>query len=222
LALGDVSLQLYYYGTSHTNSDIIIHCPEEGLWMTGDLFAAGSDPYFDSERVPFFPRWITNIEMILETEDSTKCISPGHGDKISFDEIKRIQAFIEEAKDQFKGKESAFIGFKNVLDEKGLETGLKTLVEMKDQPDKYYVLHPEIDQYAYRMMLDGKVDESLAIFKVLAELFPDSDIAFDSLGEAYMRKENTEMAAASFEKSLELNPDNRNAQKKLKALQIKK
>lgn len=220
--LGDLTLNLYFFGTSHTNSDIIIHCPEEGLWMTGDLFAAGSDPYFDSERVPFFPRWITNIDMILETEDRTKCISPGHGDKISFDEIKRIQAFIVEAKDQFKGKESAFFGFKNVLDEKGLETGLKTLVEMKDQPDKYYVLHPEIDQYAYRMMLDGKVDESLAIFKVLAELFPDSDIAFDSLGEAYMRKENTEMAVASFEKSLELNPDNRNAQQKLKALQIKK
>jgi tetratricopeptide (TPR) repeat protein len=83
-------------------------------------------------------------------------------------------------------------------------------------------LHPEIDQYAYRMMLDGKVDEALEIFKVLAELFPASDIAFDSLGEGYMRKENTEMAISSFKKSLELNPDNRNAQEKLKALQIKK
>ena len=41
LDLEDLTLNLYAYGTSHTDSDILIHCPEEGLWMTGDLFAAG-------------------------------------------------------------------------------------------------------------------------------------------------------------------------------------
>jgi tetratricopeptide (TPR) repeat protein len=56
----------------------------------------------------------------------------------------------------------------------------------------------------------------------LAGLFPHSDIAFDSLEEAYIRKEDKAKAIASFEKSLELNPDNRNAQNKLKQLQIKK
>jgi cyclase len=222
LDLGDLSLQLYYYGTSHTNSDILIHCPEEGMWMTGDLFAAGYDPYFDSERVAFFPLWISNIEMILETENSTQCISPGHGDFISFDELKRILAFIESEKIELEGKESAFNLFKKAVAENGLKSGLKALVDMKNQSDIFYVLHPEIDQYAYRMMLDGKVDEALEIFKVLAELFPASDIAFDSLGEGYMRKENTEMAISSFKKSLELNPDNTNTQQKLKALQIKK
>ena len=72
------------------------------------------------------------------------------------------------------------------------------------------------------MMLDGKNDEALQIFEVLAELFPDSDVAYDSLGEAYMRKGSIEKAIVCFKKSLELNPDNRNAQDKLKELQIKK
>jgi glyoxylase-like metal-dependent hydrolase (beta-lactamase superfamily II) len=222
LDLGDMSLNLYSYGTSHTDSDILIHCPEEGLWMTGDLFAAGYDPYIDSERVPFIPRWIANIEMILKTEVETRHISAGHGNFISFDELKRILNYFEGEKAKFEGKESAFTIFKADFAENGLESGLETLVKMSGQTEIYFTLHPEIDQYAYRMMLDGKVDEALDIFKVLAELFPDSDIAFDSLGEVYMRKENTEMAITSFKKSLELNPENRNAQAKLKALQIKK
>jgi tetratricopeptide (TPR) repeat protein len=160
--------------------------------------------------------------MILKTEGDTRHISAGHGDFISFEELKRILHYIQGEKAKLEGKESAFTIFKAEFAENGLESGLDRLVEMSGQAEKYYTLHPEIDQYAYRMMLDEKVDEALDIFKVLAELFPDSDIAFDSLGEAYMRKENTEMAIASFKKSLELNPDNRNAQAKLKALQIKK
>jgi glyoxylase-like metal-dependent hydrolase (beta-lactamase superfamily II) len=222
LDTGGISLKLYYYGTSHTDSDIIIHCPEEGLWMTGDLFASGHNPYIDSERVTYIPQWIENIKMILDTEKKTQAIIPGHRDFISFDELKRIDAFIGEAKDQFEGKESAFNIFKRALNEKGMEAGLEMLVEMSGQPEKYYVLHPETDQFAYRMMLDKKVDDALKIFKVLAELFPDSGMAFDSLGEAYMRKDNIEMAISSFKKSLELDPKNSNARQKLKALQKKK
>ncbi len=222
LDLGDLNLHLSYFGTSHTDSDILVQCPEEGLWMTGDLFAAGYDPYIDSERVSFIPRWISNMEMILETEDSTQHICGGHGDFISFEELRRILAFVEGEKVKFEGKESAFNLFKKSVEDGGLEAALLRLAEMKLQEDHFYVLRPEIDQYAYRMMLAGEVDAALDIFKALAELFPRSDIAFDSLGEAYVRIENTDMAIASFEKALELNPENRNAQQKLKALKIKK
>ncbi len=31
LDLGDITLELIFFGTSHSNSDILIHCPEEGL-----------------------------------------------------------------------------------------------------------------------------------------------------------------------------------------------
>ncbi len=148
-------------------------------------------------------------------------VVPGHGEFLTFDELKDDLVFIEDSKKTFAGKESAFDIFKKTYNESDLETALKTLLKMNAQDQKYFVLHPEIDQYAYFMMLDNKLDEALAIFKVLADLFPNSDIAFDSLGEVYMRKENIEMAITSFKKSLELNPDNRNASAKLKALQKK-
>ncbi|MCJ7580753.1 MAG: MBL fold metallo-hydrolase [Candidatus Aminicenantes bacterium] len=221
LDLGDITLELIFFGISHSPSDILIYCPEEGMWITGDLIAADYDSYIDSERVPYLPRWINNLKRIISTEEKTQIVVPGHGEFLSFDELKGELDFIMDAKAAFDGKESAFTVFKETFNDSDLETALKELRDMKAQEDKYYVLFPEIDQYAYGMMLDDKLDEALDIFKVMVDLFPDSDTAFDSLGEVYMRKEKTEMAIASFKKSLELNPDNRNASAKLKALQKK-
>ena len=66
---------------------------------------------------------------------------------------------------------------------------------------------------------DGaQLDDALAIFLVLAELFPESDVAFDSLGEVYQRLGDNAAAIASFEKALELNPENGNAAEKLREL----
>ncbi len=190
--------------------------------MSLDLFSPGDDPYIDSERLMYLPRWMDNLKKIIGTEGESKLIIPGHGEFISFGDIKNVLTFAEKTRETYAGRESAFNVFKKIYSESGLQAALKTLKEMKGQEDKFYVLFPEIDQYAYYKMLDNKLDEALAIFNVMAEMFPESDTAFDSLGEVYMRKGNTEMAVASFKKSLELNPDNRNASAKLKTLEKKK
>ena len=44
-----------------------------------------------------------------------------------------------------------------------------------------------------------------------ATLFPDEPNAFDGLGEAYLRAEREEEAAATFEGCLELDPEHQNA-----------
>lgn len=219
LDLGDITLELIFFGTSHSPGDILIYCPEEGLWLTGDLFTAGYDSYIDSERVPYLPMWIKNLKRILSTEEETKVIVPGHREFLHFDDLKDELAYIEDVQKTFDGKESAFTIFKEKYEEMDSNTALKSLREMKTQENKYFVLYPEIDQYAYRMMLADELDEALEIFLVLADLFPDKAMAYDSLGEVYMRKENTEMAISSFNKSLELDPNNRNAAAKLKTLQ---
>jgi tetratricopeptide (TPR) repeat protein len=102
-----------------------------------------------------------------------------------------------------------------------IDYALEKLRDTKAQMDKYYILHAEIDQFAFRMMLDSRLDESLKAFRVLAEIFPDISMAYDSLGEVYMRKENKELAIKSFEKSLELDPTNRNASARLEELKKK-
>ncbi len=221
LDLGDLTLDLAYFGTSHSMSDIIIHCPQEGLWMTGDLFYPQGDLYIDSERVLELPRWTACLEKIIAAEKDTKYIVPGHEEFLTLDDLKKKLADVRAKQAEFAGKQSAFFAFKKAFEEKGLEDSLLVLKDLKAKPDQYYMLHPEIDQFAYRLMLKDKLDEALSIFKVLAELFPDSYLAFDSLGEVCLRKGDKEMAIQSFRKSLELNPRNDNAAQQLKSLQDK-
>ncbi len=222
LCLGDLDLELKYFGLAHSASDIIIHCPQEGLWMTGDLFAPAVNLYIDSERVPELPRWVTGLEKILQTGKETRFIVPGHGAFLGGEELEKILADVRAKQEEFAGKESAFAEFKKAFEEQGIDVGLRILKDLKARPEKYYTLHPEIDQFAYRLMLDEKLDEALSIFLVLAELFPDSYIAFDSLGEVYSRKGKKELAIQNFKKSLELNPDNQNAVRQLESLKEKK
>lgn len=222
LHLSNLTLELMYFGASHSTSDILIHCPQEGLWVTGDLFFPGVDLYIDSERVLELPMWAANLEKIVQTEAETKTIVPGHEEFLTMDEVKKKLAYVKAKQEEFAGKESAFFVFKKAFEEQGLEESLRVLKNLKADPDKFYTLHPEIDQFAYRLMLDEKLDKALAIFVVLAELFPDSYLAFDSLGEVYKRRGAKDRAIQSFEKSLELNPDNRNASQQLKSLKEKK
>jgi glyoxylase-like metal-dependent hydrolase (beta-lactamase superfamily II) len=222
LHLGNLTLDLMYFGVSHSTSDILIHCPQEGLWVTGDLFFPGVDLYIDSERVLALSRWIATLEKIVQTETDTKIIVPGHEELLTMEELKNKLEYVKAKQEEFAGKESAFFAFKKVFEEKGLDPSLQVLKDLTAKPEKFYTLHPEIDQFAYRLMLNEKLDEAAAIFVVLAELFPDSYLAFDSLGEVYKRMGDNEKAIQNFEKSLELNPDNRNAAQQLKSLREKK
>ena len=53
------------------------------------------------------------------------------------------------------------------------------------------------------------------------EAFPNSWNVYNSLAEAYLENSDKELAIQNFKKSLELNPDNKDAKKQLKKLQAK-
>jgi len=69
-----------------------------------------------------------------------------------------------------------------------------------------------INDVGYRLLAESdRLDEAIAIFKLNTELFPESANTWDSLGEGYMTAGKTELAIASYEKSLDLDPANANA-----------
>ena len=44
LYFGGRAMDFYWFGRGHTDGDLVIHLPEEGLVLPGDLFAGG-DPF---------------------------------------------------------------------------------------------------------------------------------------------------------------------------------
>jgi tetratricopeptide (TPR) repeat protein len=215
LDLGDLHLELAWFGRAHTRGDIVVYCPEERLLLVGDLLHSEGFPYIDTERVAYLDRWSEVLSGFRGREEGLEHVVTGHEISLSLSHLDSTIAFIAEQQDYFANKESALSVFRIVQEQSGLDAALQRLRGMHDHPEQYFVLHPELDQYAYRMMLAGELHDALAIFLVLAELFPESDVAFDSLGEVHVRLENSGAAITSFRRALELNPENGNAARRL-------
>jgi len=62
------------------------------------------------------------------------------------------------------------------------------------------------------------LDAAVIIFRLNVEAYPNSWLVYDSLGEAYMKSGNKDLAIQNYRKSLKLNPDNSNAVKMLEKL----
>ncbi len=73
----------------------------------------------------------------------------------------------------------------------------------------------------YLLLNMKKTDEAIKLFRLNTELFPNSFNTWDSLAEAYMVKGENAEAVKYYKKSLELNPDNSNAKKRLEKLKEK-
>lgn len=79
----------------------------------------------------------------------------------------------------------------------------------------------QINQMGYDYLGQEKFGFAIAVLKFNVSTFPESANAYDSLGEAYMLAGENEPAIENYEKSLRLNPGNKNAVESLKKLKEK-
>jgi dienelactone hydrolase len=105
--------------------------------------------------------------------------------------------------------------------EEGIAAGVKRYYDLKkNQPNDYDFSEPELNTFGYQLLGEGKIKESIEIFKLNVEAFPEGFNTYDSLGEAYMNAGERELAIKNYKKSLELNPQNTNAVDMLKKLGV--
>ena len=89
----------------------------------------------------------------------------------------------------------------------------------KENPSTYnFENEDEITMYGYSLLWDNKLVEALEIFKLIAQEFPNSANAYDSLGEAYMANGDMALSLANYEKTLAMNPDNFNAEDQIERI----
>lgn len=73
------------------------------------------------------------------------------------------------------------------------------------------IVESSINAAGYRHLEKREIEAAIAVFRQNARTFPESANAWDSLGEAIMTGDNHELAIRYYRRSLELDPDNRNA-----------
>jgi CubicO group peptidase (beta-lactamase class C family) len=81
------------------------------------------------------------------------------------------------------------------------------------------VSEEQMNRVGYNLLSLGRVDDAVEVFKLNVEDYPQSANTYDSLGEAYMVRGDTELAILNYRKSLELDPKNTNGAEMLKKLE---
>ncbi|HSB11974.1 MAG TPA: serine hydrolase [Blastocatellia bacterium] len=89
----------------------------------------------------------------------------------------------------------------------------------QDKPLNNAVQEARFNDIGYSLLREKKFADAIAVFKLNVELYPKSANVYDSLGEAYAESGQKELAIVNYKKSLELDPNNRNAVRMLEKLQ---
>ena len=106
-----------------------------------------------------------------------------------------------------------------LLEKQGLEKEARELTEKAIASSS----SGEINTYAYKLMFSGGIKKAIELFEANTRKYPRDANAWDSLGEAYFRSNQKDMAITSFQIALSLKPNSavkQNSEKYLKLLGV--
>ncbi len=95
LDLGDITISLYAFGPYHSDNDIFIHIPEEGILVIGDTFSKSVLPGRDARNMKVrIPLWLDVLDSILADSTDLKHMIRGHNDIFPGEFIAAVHQYI--------------------------------------------------------------------------------------------------------------------------------
>lgn len=112
------------------------------------------------------------------------------------------------------------IQFYRILDTQGVDAAAQFFQSRHDnEPNISFLREIELNNLGYKYLQEENIKEAIILFKLNTTAFPKSGNTFDSLGEAYLKDGQVDLAITNYKKSLELDPNNENARKVLKEIE---
>jgi uncharacterized membrane protein len=101
----------------------------------------------------------------------------------------------------------------------GIDQAVRQYHDLKAAPPAPYDFgEDQLDALGYRLIHAKKFSEAIRIFQLNVEAYPRSSDAYDSLADGYRKAGDRGQAIANYQKSLQLNPKNRDAEVMLQKL----
>ena len=117
-----------------------------------------------------------------------------------------------------KGRPASLESFRAEVGRQGFDHAEEIYAAMRKESPDFKLDESAVNNWGYELMTDNHLSEAIDIFQLNVKNYPDSGNAYDSLGEAYMKSGQKQLAIDSYKKSLEKDPSNDNARQKLKEL----
>jgi cyclase len=109
LYIADIPVDLYYFGRSHTNGDVVIHLPEHRVVVMGDMFAGGTAQLIHYAAGGSARDWPLTLDKALALDFET--VIPGHSpvtDREALENYRhltnRVQAMVLEMNRQERSR----------------------------------------------------------------------------------------------------------------------
>lgn len=92
---------------------------------------------------------------------------------------------------------------------------LKITPHLKKIQNLYPLIERYLNSLGYLLLKDQQIQSAINVLKANVTFFPESSNAYDSLGEAYFMEKDYDLSYRNYKKSLQLDPENKNAEKKI-------
>lgn len=138
----------------------------------------------DTTKISDIERKAHRVETLAELKEKVKLLNKKHI-ATAYDEKAAIDEFIGFLRKEKNGKEES----------------------------NYNLTEASINNYGYELMKQDKYNHALALFKLNVEFYPQAANTYDSLGECLLKLGEIKEGLRFYQKSLSLNPKNKNAEK---------
>jgi len=101
LDLGDTTFEMFYFGKSHSDSDIVIYVPEMRMIFTGDLFSKYGRTGISDSSATEQVKWMQAISWMENRMGNIEQVIDGHGHILSKNDLKD---FISNVLINYQGK----------------------------------------------------------------------------------------------------------------------
>jgi hypothetical protein len=195
----------------HTNTTFVGEPTGGGVNVYGDhasivLPNSGVEvwvaPYFFQNSYPWDKRsWIApEIRAELSAEDYRSNRDPALAAILQYQSIAEILT--------------------KALSEGGIDLMIRRYKEFKNHPQTASIdTERDVNALGYLLIGRDQINEGIEVLKLNIESYPDSANAYDSLGDAYLKRGAKELAIKNYKRSLELNPKNDYTRQKLNSLE---
>jgi len=105
------------------------------------------------------------------------------------------------------------------IEESGIEEGIDKYYELKNANTPDCIFNElALNRLGHKLLSSDKNTEAIEIFILNVKEYPESWNVYDSLGDAYEKNGDKELAIDNYEKSVQLNPENSNGEERLAEL----
>ncbi len=198
--------------------------PYIGNYLLAQLQAKFEVSYLDSSLAIYDPLAKKTVKLQLPDENGRWLDEYNKNTTFfKYDDEGNVTAMNIDANSRFSRGEPVALIIEKIIDESGIVEGINKYVGLKKTPsDEYFLSEKSFNDLGYRLLNKEKFSEAIKIFTLNIEAYTDSWNVYDSLGEAYMKNGNAELAIKNYRKSVEINPNNENGKKMLEKLASEK